>query len=191
MYVYCYIVIGINILEHDVLTLGLLVQIIELKLFTRLEEDIINFELYSNKWPQFLLQILSKLPRIIRIRPVAKCGIRSYSVNSTDPMEKFINESFHLNSSNNSGNNTSYSTRKSPYQIGLFVYIFIIPSYRKLQLSDFLLNLAKSECKLRGDNLMLLIHDDNGSGKLIQYYLDRNFKLVNDNIVPKGMLTLL
>ena len=39
----------------------------------------------------------------------------------------------------------------------------------------------------RGDEYMLLVHDDDGSGRLIQYYIDRGFVPIFD-FIDKGMI---
>jgi hypothetical protein len=52
---------------------------------------------------------------------------------------------------------------------------------------DFLLSYAMDECRKRGDEYMLLVHDDIGSGKLIDYYIHRGFRPIFD-FIDKGML---
>jgi hypothetical protein len=71
--------------------------------------------------------------------------------------------------------------------VGLFVYMWIAPILRKRQLGDILFEKGKQMCRDLGAGFMILVHDDDGSGKLIEYYKDRNFKPIFD-VIDKGML---
>ena len=77
------------------------------------------------------------------------------------------------------------------YKISVFVYVWTKPKIRgKYQLADYLLQKAVDCSIKRGDDYMLLIHDDNGSGKLINYYKQRGF-LDCSNIIDKGLIAKL
>jgi GNAT superfamily N-acetyltransferase len=71
--------------------------------------------------------------------------------------------------------------------VGLFVYMWVHPNYRKQGIGDVLLQLGQDYCRSKCDEYMLLIHDDNGSGKLIEYYKQRGFVDVFDSL-DKGMI---
>lgn len=71
--------------------------------------------------------------------------------------------------------------------VGLFVYMWIAPILRKRQLGDILLEKGKQMCRDLGAGFMILVHDDDGSGKLVDYYKDRDFKPIFD-VIDKGML---
>lgn len=71
--------------------------------------------------------------------------------------------------------------------VGLFVYMWIAPLLRKRQLGDILFEKGKQMCRDLGAGFMILVHDDDGSGKLIKYYEDRNFEPIFD-VIDKGML---
>lgn len=78
------------------------------------------------------------------------------------------------------------------YSIGLFVYMWVDPLYRNKQkkkyaLGDYLLQYGMDYCRQKGDQYMLLVHDDNGRGKLIEYYQRRGFVQV-DELLEKGMI---
>lgn len=47
-------------------------------------------------------------------------------------------------------------------------------------LGDHLLTKAQDVCRCLGANVMLLVHDDQGSGKLISYYKTRGFEPIFD-----------
>jgi hypothetical protein len=71
--------------------------------------------------------------------------------------------------------------------VGLFVYMWIAPVLRKRQLGDILFEEGKQMCRDLGAGFMILVHDDDGSGKLIEYYKNRNFEPIFD-VIDKGML---
>jgi len=103
---------------------------------------------------------------------VARSGVRNFS-GSSELMDELLRSEY-----NESGRNVS---------VALFVYMWVNPKYRRRGLGDLLLNEVAKICFKRGDRYMLLVHDDNGSGKLISYYLNRGFIDVQ-NFLPKGML---
>ncbi len=53
-----------------------------------------------------------------------------------------------------------------------------------------LLEEGKRFCLAKGDQFMLLVHDDNGTGKLIDYYKNiHDFYLIENDIgLPKAMV---
>lgn len=78
------------------------------------------------------------------------------------------------------------------YQVGSFVYMWVKPMWRgsEYRLGDALLQEGKLFCKSKGDKFMLLVHDDNGSGKLINYYRNRHgfISIENELGLPKAMI---
>eukprot|EP01031_Cornospumella_fuschlensis_P032440 gene32440-39228_t len=137
-----------------------------------------HLELFSDKWPK---PVLSYLPRKL-FRPLAKMGIRTYSTKSTSYLEESVNLTFGATSNSLDG--------ESGYNIGIFVYMYVAPALRGLGIGEILLDAGKDACRAKQDKYMLLIHDDNGSGKLIKYYQDRGFRGI-DSFLPKGMLCCL
>lgn len=73
------------------------------------------------------------------------------------------------------------------HSVALFVYMWVDPKYRKLNYGDYLLTLAMDMCRERGDEYMLLVHDDDGTGRLINYYVNRGFVPIF-NFIEKGMI---
>ncbi len=71
--------------------------------------------------------------------------------------------------------------------VGILVYMWVHPTLRGQRLGDYLL----STCCLKLQQLnachMLLVHDDNGSNKLIDYYAQRGFAPVF-SFLDKGMV---
>jgi ribosomal protein S18 acetylase RimI-like enzyme len=65
--------------------------------------------------------------------------------------------------------------------------MYVVPAKRKENIGDCLLSIAQEEFKRRGDKFQLIVHDDDGSGKLIRYYEERGFKRIED-FLPKGMI---
>ena len=74
--------------------------------------------------------------------------------------------------------------------VGLFVYMWITPTLRRRNLGDILLEKGKGLCAELGANFMILVHDDDGTGKLIDYYARRGFRPIFD-VIDKGMLGML
>lgn len=71
--------------------------------------------------------------------------------------------------------------------VGLFVYMWIAPFLRKKMIGNILLVEGQKLCRDLGADHMILVHDDNGSGKLIKYYTDRGFEPIFD-VIDKGMI---
>jgi hypothetical protein len=72
-----------------------------------------------------------------------------------------------------------------PHHHALSLYVLIT-----IYSGDLLLEAMKEECRSKNDTHMLLVHDDNGSGKLIDYYVKRGFKDV-DSILKGAMIVKL
>jgi hypothetical protein len=78
-------------------------------------------------------------------------------------------------------------------KIGLFVYMWINPLFRRNgnlqnnELGDYLLDYGKNICRSLGGTFMLLVHDDKGSGRLVDYYRKKGFTAIFDD-VENGML---
>ena len=100
---------------------------------------------------------------MLRPKPDAKAGVRTY-VSSSSSMDEVVD--------------TYFATGDSGAMVGILVYMWVSPLLRGPQrrLGDYLLSTA---CSILRDRLkaryMLLVHDDNGSGKLIRYYQQRGF----------------
>ena len=99
---------------------------------------------------------------MLRPKPAAKVGVRTY-VSSSSSMNEVVEKCF--------------AAGDSGAVVGILVYMWVSPLLRGPQkLGDYLLSTA---CSILRDRLkakyMLLVHDDNGSGKLIQYYKQRGF----------------
>ena len=109
---------------------------------------------------------------MLKPKPIAKAGYRSFSSHSTGMDRKL---------------NLIYNDTNVNIPVALFVYMWVDPSFRGQGLGDFLLDSVKNECVKRGESYMLIVHDDNGSGKLISFYEDRGFYPVFD-LLDKGMI---
>jgi hypothetical protein len=80
------------------------------------------------------------------------------------------------------------STVSSPhFKIGVFVYMWIKPNFQGFNIGDFLLTTVFQYCRKRGDQYMLLVHDDIRKGKLINYYKNRGFVPIFD-FIDQGMI---
>ena len=80
----------------------------------------------------------------------------------------------------------------SPCLIVVFPYHHASSLYALITIysGDLLLEAMKEECRSKNDTHMLLVHDDNGSGSLIDYYVKRGFKDV-DSILKGAMIVKL
>ena len=145
-----------------------------LKLHLRSEprDNMLHIEYFQRRWPGWLL-------RLIPIRPLAKAGIRtcSVSVSADEP----------------GGTNGMLTAiegiegTEGDWSLGLLVYMYVHPSLRRRGLGDVLLQQCLDECRMRGNSHVLLVHDDQGSGRLVQFYQSRGFRDVS-SVVPKGMI---
>jgi GNAT superfamily N-acetyltransferase len=143
-----------------------------------------HIEVFKKTW---YLPIMIKLPRFI-FKPIAKTGIRTYS-SSGEMMDKIISRTFN-NFDEMHTDNTGFDVETDIqrfHSVAVFVYMWVNKQYRKRNLGDFLLINAMKLCKDRGDEYMLLVHDDDGSGKLIKYYEDRGFYPISD-FIENGMI---
>ena len=133
------------------------------------------------------------LPRFMKPKALAKAGFRPQSIPSTGMLDTFINTNFNNNISVNNDNDNDDNNDDNNERnrlISVFVYVWVDPKLRKQGLADYLLHTSAEMSKNRGDSYMLLVHDDNGSGKLIDYYTDRGF-IGCENIIEKGLLAKL
>ena len=155
-----------------------LIQGQELVLIERIEKskEILHFELFKKTW---LLPFSNKLPPFMRSKPVAKAGIRTYSSN-TAKMDEVIKQNFE-----SMQNEVEDGIKVGP--VGIFVYMWVEENLRGFDVGNFLLNLAVERCRIMNYKYMLLVHDDNGSGKLVKYYTDRGFIPIFD-FIEKGMI---
>jgi ribosomal protein S18 acetylase RimI-like enzyme len=140
------------------------------------EKQLLHFELY--KQSPIPVQMM---PRALRGKPLAKVGIRTYSAPSTDGMGDFLKRLTHGES------NGASADPPNDFSIGLFVYMWVDEGKRGEKIGEFLLHLAASRFMERGNDFMLIVHDDNGSGKLVQYYRRLGF-LPIFHILDKGMV---
>lgn len=130
-------------------------------------------ELYSKKlWFSWLMRFLPKWwPVYLRPKPCAKAGVRTYTTPAVGHMNDIINDLFFNNRSSNDGLNTYTSSN-----VGILVYMWVKPSLRGCRIGDFLLFRCAQTLRAMGASHMLLVHDDNGCGKLINFYIKRGFQ---------------
>ena len=119
--------------------------------------------------------IFQYLPSFIRPKPLFKAGIRSCPA-STISMDTLL------------GN--LYNDDRENILVGVLVYMWVQPYLRNNRLGDFLLQLVTEESLLLGYEYLLLVHDDQGSGKLVEFYQRRGFFKIF-NFVNKGMIAKL
>lgn len=141
------------------------------------KRKLFHFEMYRKTW---YFPLIRRLPHYLRLKPCAKCGIRTYS-SSGCSMDEIIRDKFFSMLLEDA---PSESTN---YPVGILVYMWVNDKMRGQKLGDYLLSLATSECRSRGNNYMLLYHDDNGSGRLIDYYKQRAFVPIFD-FIDKAMI---
>jgi GNAT superfamily N-acetyltransferase len=138
---------------------------------TRLDKDeIFHVELYQ---PSPLAKVIRSVPLNVRPKPQAKTGIRAY-ISSSSAMDSLIAAAFDENSSVN-------------IPVAIFVYMWVQPDLRGNKIGDFLLETGKNLCRSVGARYMIIVHDDDGSGKLISYYERRGFIPIFD-FLEKGMI---
>lgn len=146
-------------------------------LMERVDEkgELVHFEV-RNAGMKGIWGRASALPARLRPKPLAKAGIRSYRTPATDALRVFLAANFP---------DSVVSDEKT--FISVFVYVWVVPWLRKQGLSDLLLNHSLAKSKARGDTFMLLLHDDDGSGRLVDFYRDRGF-VPCPEIIDKGMI---
>ena len=132
-------------------------------------QPLLHFELVSEK-----LMIETD------IKPVAKVGIRPEPA-SSESMDALIEGIFHADAA------TSIASSSSIRKVGIFVYMWVDPLYRGKHLGLELLRRARDKCLCMGCEYMLIVHDDQGSGKLVEYYKQCGFVPIFDYL-DKGML---
>ena len=109
------------------------------------------------------------------LAPIGKVGMRPQSA-STKAMDKFIQNCFGI--------------KKEDVQVGVLVYMWVDPDFRGKGIGLILLDCVKRRCLEKGMEYLLLIHDDNGSGRLITFYEQQGFREIF-SFIEKGMLTKL
>lgn len=136
-------------------------------------------ELYSKTlWYSWLMQFLPPWwPARLRPKPCAKAGIRNYLTPASGYMEEVIRDLF----------KNETSTNSSRISIGILVYMWIKPTLRGRQIGDYLLLRCVQTLRRLHATHMLLVHDDNGSRKLIEYYQTRGFDPIF-SYLDKGMI---
>ena len=118
-------------------------------------------------------------------KPIAKVGIRPEPASSAS-MDALIAETFGAEAVRSSSSSTSSSSSSSS-KVGIFVYMWVDPSQRGQHLGLELLRRARDRCLKNGCEYMLIVHDDQGSGKLVDYYKRCGFIPIF-NFLDKGML---
>lgn len=126
-----------------------------------------NQGLFMNPLTFFVNQFTSSKPII------AKTGYRPDSTLSTENLDIVLMNEF--------------NEVEKQVPIAIFVYMWVAPEFRGKGFGDFLLQRVIKECIDRGDKYMIIVHDDNGSGKLIEYYKKRNFREIFE-FLDKGMI---
>jgi GNAT superfamily N-acetyltransferase len=106
-------------------------------------------------------------------RVIAKVGIRPVAASSTS-MDKLIKEIYHI-------------TDRKAFQICVLVYMWVDPIFRAQNIGIKLIERAKDYCNIHNYEYILLVHDDNGSGKLIDYYRKNGFIDIFPKL-DKGMI---
>lgn len=113
------------------------------------------------------------LPSKLKSKPLAKVGFRT-KPSSSRIMDETIASLF----------NTSPATN---VKVFVFVYMWVNPAYRGRDIGDALLSLAEEQSVRDEVDYMLLVHDDQGTGKLVDYYKSRGFIPIFD-FIDKGMI---
>lgn len=137
---------------------------------------IIHIEVRHRGWRG----IFGRLPpflSFLRPKPLAKCGLRAYSASSVGNLAENIRNIY---GEDEEGGVTAT-------KVGFFMYMWITPKLRGGIIGDWLLRAASDVIVKRGDNFMMLVHDDDGSGRLVEYYRQRGFYMLQ-GVVDNGML---
>ena len=113
-------------------------------------------------------------------KPIAKVGIRPEPASSKS-MDALIESTFQLDTT------VSATSSSSDRKVGIFVYMWVDPSYRGNHLGLELLRRARDRCIHMECEYMLIVHDDQGSGKLVEYYERCGFIPIFE-FLEKGML---
>lgn len=104
--------------------------------------------------------------------PIGKVGMRPQSA-STKAMDKCIQNCFGI--------------EKKDVPVGVLVYMWVDPDFRGNGIGLILLECVKKRCLEKGMEYLLLIHDDDGSGRLITFYEKQGFQEIF-SFIEKGML---
>eukprot|EP01039_Chlorochromonas_danica_P009183 gene9183-10142_t len=173
-----------------------------------MRDKTIHFEVYPSFYPHWMITHLFSPTQTLK--PVAKVGVRMYSSTSSQAMDHVIASLPHTHTQQQQQQQlpdtperstcaavqptASIPTNGHPYRppqgkwsIGLFVYMWVSPTYRGQGLGEVLLERGKAYCREKGDSHMLLVHDDQGSGRLVQYYEQQGFLSI-ETILDKGMI---
>jgi len=146
-------------------------------MFRRVDKNrILHFEFYNKSW---YLPLIMRIPLLLRPKPLLKGGMRTFTTTSNE-MDLVIQETF-----KDIADSSDSTTTKN---VALMVYMWVSPRLRGLNYGDILLSniITEARSKLKAE-FLLIVHDDNGSGKLIKYYQDRGFVPIFRKI-DKGML---
>lgn len=155
-------------------------EVLRLLCRTETRTKLVHFEYYRRFWPECLLRVQCRLPTFLRpLRPLAKAGIRSYAAKVTSGAMHEAIESFESCSAED--------CLPREWSLGLIVYMFVQPAARRCGLGSMLIQQCKRFSRQRGDTHLLLIHDDKGSGRLVQFYKAHGFLDVS-TAVPSGMI---
>jgi len=141
---------------------------------------ILHFEYYHRRW---YYPLVKALPWFMRPKPVLKGGMRTFVSTSSD-MDRLIQDTFETADAVDDADVAESASNR----VALMVYMWVSPSLRGLRYGDLLLSniITEARSSLRAQYL-LIVHDDNGTGKLIRYYQDRGFLPIFDKI-DKGMI---
>jgi GNAT superfamily N-acetyltransferase len=162
------------------------------------EKELIHFHLYG------VDRIASPLTPTL----MAKCGMRSSGA-STLAMSRLLESTFLLRGQSDLLGQTqaqhavqadreaigggggerhdcpAHSTNR--YLVGLLVYMWVNPRHRGLGMGDAMLRTVMQECRVRNYTHLLLAHQDDGRGRLVEYYQRRGFVSIN-RFVEGGMV---
>lgn len=139
---------------------------------------IIHHELYRDtRGLGLFIHFMNKhevIRKIISVfyKPIAKCGIRSYTKPASGSMNRLINELFLDN---------------KMAVVSMMVYMYVTSTYRQLDIGSILLQYIINEGKMLQATYLLLVADDNGSNRLIKYYERKGFKEIFA-FLDKGMI---
>ena len=141
------------------------------------EKNLIHYELFDKKRP--FLNLILMIPYMIRkfiIKPACKCGMKCTTFPATASLVKVIKES--CNIEKNDRNIT---------MISLMIYMYVSEKYRKQNIGSTLLDILISKSIELHANYLLLVVDDNGTGKLFDYYKNKGFIEIF-NYIDRGMI---
>lgn len=135
------------------------------------DADLVHFEFREKPTNIFtLLDYLAPIP--LKSKALAKVGFRSQP-SSSKKMDTLIQSLF--------------ADNRTEIPVTVFVYMWVNPLWRGQQIGHSLLSLAIEESLKRGVSYMIIVHDDQGSGKLIQYYESKGFIPIYE-LLDKAML---